>query len=220
MECPECDAPVRDGGRFCMSCGAVLMDLRPVAAMVMPERWVAAHSDRPGKQPTLHDHYLGTASRIPRLIAWIIDSLLVGGVTFFLIAVFGLEIVSLEVSDDPYFGGEAYYLKINWDVWIAVSVFQAAYFIVFPATHWMATPGKRMFALRVTDASGDRIGLVQSTWRYACQWFVLGVICPIALVLVPFGLGLIAVPVALWMVLASNHEQSPWDMLAGTRVLE
>jgi uncharacterized RDD family membrane protein YckC len=217
MECPECEAPVRDGGRFCMSCGALLARMQPVTAMVMPERWVAAHTDRPQKQPTLHDHYLGSASRIPRVIAWIIDSVIVGGAAFLLTAVLGLEIIS---ADDPYFSGETYYPDINYGVLIPLTLLQAGYFIIFPATHWMATPGKRMFALRVTDASGDRIGLVQSTWRYACQWFVLGVICPIALVLVPFGLGLIAVPVALWMVLASNHEQSPWDMLAGTRVLE
>jgi uncharacterized RDD family membrane protein YckC len=215
MDCPECDAPVREGGRFCMSCGALIGPLQVVTANVMPERWVAVHTDRPPRPRALGDDYLGSASRVPRLIAWILDGLVVGIAMFVVMAVLGLEVIA---ADDPYFSGEARFPDINYAVLLALLIPQAAYYIVFPTTHWMATPGKKMLALRVTDASGDRLGLIQSTWRFICQWLILGVLVPFAILIVPIGI--IAVPIALVIVLANTHDQSPWDMLAGTRVLE
>ncbi|MGH2607673.1 MAG: RDD family protein, partial [Tepidiformaceae bacterium] len=115
-------------------------------------------------------------------------------------------------------GGRLPGLQINWLLLLLLFIPQAAYYIVFPASRWMATPGKRMLGLRVTDASGERLGLIQSTWRFACQAFILWILIPFAIFVVPAGI--IAVPIALVIVLAGKHDQSPWDMLAGTRVLE
>ncbi len=217
MECPECRAPVREGHNFCMQCGALVGRLHAVAQNVMPERWTAAHTARPLKKPELADEYLGSASRIPRLIAWILDGMIIGTPLSLLMAVLGLELITLE---DPEWVGGPPRLHLNIGVLLLTASLQAAYYIVFPTTHWMGTPGKRIMTLRITDASGDRIGLVQSAWRYFCQAAILYVLVPFAMLTMPYGIGLIAVPIGLFYVLAAHHEQSPWDMLAGTRVLE
>jgi uncharacterized RDD family membrane protein YckC len=198
-----------------MTCGSLVGQLHMVAENVMPQRWTAAHTPRPPKKPELADEFLGSAARIPRFIAWILDGLIVGVPISLIMAVFGLEVITLE---DPEWVGGPQAIHVDIPLLVLLWIPQAAYYIVFPTTYWMATPGKRMLSLRVTDASGDRIGLVQSGWRYACQTFILCVFIPFAILVVPGGL--IVVPIALFIVLAANHEQSPWDMLAGTRVLE
>jgi uncharacterized RDD family membrane protein YckC len=221
MTCPDCGEDIRDGARFCMNCGNMVGPAATVAVNVMPGRWTAAHGDRPARKPDLSDRYLGTAARVPRFIAWLIDQAIVGLAAFVYVGIFGIELIS---ADDPFFRGQASSPDINWAPFVPIWLAQGAYFVIFPATPWMGTPGKRMLTLRVTDASGDRINIFQSAWRYWWQSLILYVILPFAtvvlLAVLPVGLGLIVVPAALIAVLATKNEQSPWDMLAGTRVLE
>src|SRR5688572_9796180 len=96
MECPECNALVREGSHFCMSCGTLVGRLQVVAASVMPERWTAAHTPHPDKKPELADQYLGSASRFPRFIAWVLDGLILGVPLALLTVVFGLEVLTIE----------------------------------------------------------------------------------------------------------------------------
>lgn len=46
---------------------------------------------------------------------------------------------------------------------VAVSIL---YYIVFEASAWQGTPGKRLLGLKVTDLSGDRISIARSTGRF------------------------------------------------------
>lgn len=77
----------------------------------------------------------------------------------------------------------------------------ALYFACFEASAWQATPGKRVFGLRVTGLDGGRIGLGQSLAR-----FVAGSVS--------------------WLTLNLGHALAGWradgralhDLLAATRV--
>jgi uncharacterized RDD family membrane protein YckC len=201
-----------------MECGAMLVAPVKLTKVVrQPAGWEG--SDLNGAiarwTPT---EYLGSASRIPRFIAWVIDCILIGSVSWATTLVTG-PMFEVRTRDGVAAWPE---VEANSLALAVAGVIQAAYFIVFPATKWQATPGKKFLALRVTDANGDGIGLIQSAWRYVCQVFVLGIFIPIAMiasgVLGPYGP--VPVLVALVLVLNANNKQSPWDMLAGTRVLE
>lgn len=215
MECPDCGSNLSESARFCMACGTMVARFVPVTANVMPEAWVAAHSQKPQRQPKLNDRYLGTAARVPRLIAWLIDGMIVTFAGLLYVGLLGIEIIS---PDDPFFQGRANSPQINWEPFVPLWIAQAAYYIAFPATPWMGTPGKKLFRLSITDCDGDRIGIFQSALRYFWQCVILWLIVPIAMIFVPFGI--VIVPVTLLIFLAPKYDQSPWDMLAGTRVLE
>ena len=43
-----------------------------------------------------------------------------------------------------------------------------AYFIYFPSSEYMATPGKMALGLIITDEHGNRIGAVTAAVRYIC----------------------------------------------------
>lgn len=217
MECPDCGSTLRDDARFCMDCGAMLVaPVKLTKVVTQPTTWEGSdlHGAMARWTPT---EYLGSASRIPRFVAWIIDCLITGVANTALMTATGSDLITIDTDT-------GYWPQIDVNTWllVAMSAVSAAYFIVFPATKWQATPGKKFLALRVTDANGDRIGLIQSAWRYACQVFVLGIFIPIAMIASGmFGpYGPIPVLLALIFVLNANNKQSPWDMLAGTRVLE
>ena len=99
-----------------------------------------------------------------------------GVVGWVLIAIAGQPPVELRYEDSEY------YIQRNGWLLAAIAAINAAYFIIFPATNWQATPGKKLFVLRVTDTNGEKIGLIQSAWRYLCQTFVLGIFIPLAMI--------------------------------------
>lgn len=78
-----------------------------------------------------------------------------------------------------------------------------AWFALFEASPWQATPGKRLLGLRVVDASGARIGPARAAARHlagALSWLTL-------------NLGHL-------LALAPPARQALHDRIAGTRVLQ
>ena len=86
-----------------------------------------------------------------------------------------------------------------------VVVMGPLYFILFHASPWQATFGKRLLNIRVTDDAGNRISLGRSFGRWFAMWF-LGW----------FGGSL----VSLITIAASRNKKALHDMLAGTLVLD
>ena len=78
------------------------------------------------------------------------------------------------------------------------------YFILFHASPWQATFGKRLLKVYVADDSGQRISLARSCGRWFAMW-LLGW----------FGGSL----VSLITIAASMNKKALHDMLAGTLVL-
>jgi uncharacterized RDD family membrane protein YckC len=78
------------------------------------------------------------------------------------------------------------------------------YFILFHASPWQATFGKRLLNIYVADDSGQRISLARSCGRWLAMWLLAW-----------FG-GSLA---SLITIAASRNKKALHDMLAGTLVL-
>jgi len=215
MECPSCGLQVREEARACLSCGEILRKkvapTERIQAVAGVPTWFALDTSR-----TPESVY--GAGRLERILALFIDSLIVGLAMLLLIVALGGGTLSFEVN----LGGES---TADWR-FIPVLALQAAYYIIFPATRWSATPGKKLLGLRIVDMDEQPISFFQSLVRVFFQQFWLWVGIPLALVgvshspwagLIPC-LAVIAVAVALWMLCANGR--SPWDYMAGTKVVD
>ena len=77
------------------------------------------------------------------------------------------------------------------------------YPVLFNASSWQATPGKRLFGLVVTDYDGNRISKKKALKRHAL----------IFLIIITFGFGYLA---QLW----TDHKQTNQDLIARTLVVK
>lgn len=121
---------------------------------------------------------------------------------------------------------------LNLWVLLTVTVPCLLYFAAWHAGPWAATPGKRWLGLRVTDASGKRIGLWRALGRAAItllpfEWnhLVLFYLLPQGSEPTPLawaGIGLTWVLVFGYALCAGvdGAQRSPADWAAGTRVID
>lgn len=152
--CPKCGAEVAPDAQTCNTCGEPLTGV----------------STEPGAAP-LKSNAPGTRQRIAyagfwlRLLAYLLDSLLLGLV---LGAVLRPILISNHVGTSMqdlwrfYSSGTrqatAFVLLIHLANWL--------YFASFESSAWLATPGKKILGLRVTDLAGKRIDFVRASGRY------------------------------------------------------
>jgi uncharacterized RDD family membrane protein YckC len=144
------------------------------------------------------------ASFFRRLLAWIIDYLLISFISsfilsFLLIFIFGFEGPETFVYDENFIrdmsdtlGPWQYLIFVIW--WL--------YEAGFLAGNWQATPGKRLLGLYVTDKEGYPLSFSTATIRY------LGKI-----------LGTLIFFIGYLLALFSRNRQALHDMIAGTLVL-
>lgn len=97
-----------------------------------------------------------------RVAACIIDYIIFLAVIFatlylFIVANFAQDMTSL--------------LEENGWVSILAMLLFALYYILFTASRWQATPGKRLMGIYVAKADGDRIGYGRSLWRFISYTF-------------------------------------------------
>jgi uncharacterized RDD family membrane protein YckC len=215
MHCPACGSNLRDEARACLACGELIRRKvtptdRLEAAPIGVPTWFAFEGRKP-------DETLYGAGRLARIFAAVVDgiilSIVVSFITFLAGPTFEANLDSREFT-------------IHWPVFIAVTALQAAYYIAFPATRWQGTPGKKLLGLRILDLDDRPIGVLQSAMRFVFQqlWFWVGI--PLAVVAVSFSpwgaifplLAVLAVAVAFWML--CNNGRSPWDYMAGTKVVD
>lgn len=214
MECPACGSNMRDEARVCLACGEVVRkkvaatDRLEVAPAGVPY-WIALESSR---QPEVA---VG-AGRPGRALAFLVDATILGLIGWAVVAAFGETSMSVSPSGE---------YNIDWVVAAPLFVLQTAYFVVFPATKWQATPGKRLVGLTIVDLDARPITVVQSIARYGLQqgWLLIGV--PLTIFGVSFSpwalfpfVAVIAVAVAFWML--CTNGRSPWDWMARTKVVE
>ena len=83
-----------------------------------------------------------------RLIAYIIDAIILGAGTYPMIQV----LASMGIGDHS---ANIMSIAISW-----------MYFAVFESSVWMASPGKKAMGLIVTDEQGERITVGRATRRY------------------------------------------------------
>jgi hypothetical protein len=77
------------------------------------------------------------------------------------------------------------------------------YFVLFTASSWQATPGKRAFGIKVTDLEGRRINVGRSFFRYLASF-----------------LSALALFVGYFMVPFTRRRQALHDFIAGTLVVD
>ncbi|KAF0836012.1 putative RDD family membrane protein YckC [Methylovorus glucosotrophus] len=133
-----------------------------------------------------------------RTIAFLIDNIVIGlGSVVLLVGMFyGLFIGSSASEEENVFLYEVMAYLLNILVtWL--------YFTVFEASAWQATPGKRMLGLRVTDASGKRLGMGRANARY---WAKL--------------LSCLLLGIGFLMVAFTSKKQGLHDLIARTYVLK
>lgn len=221
MTCPCCGSNFRDDARMCLECGEVIR-----ARVASGERLVAAPvAGVPSWMALEAQAATGIdmpAGRAPRFFAYALDCIIVGMVLVPIYLMFSGEGIATPGTNGGTF-------DVDIPAWIGVWVIQALYAIVFPASKLQGTPGKKLVGLRIVDARGEPPNIGQSAVRAIAQALFFG-----GIPLLAFGMLLgagafphllvlaillpITIPIALFILVGGGS--SPWDAVAGTRVLE
>ncbi len=206
MECSGRGSTMRDDARVCLSCGEI------VRAKVAPgDRLTAAPAGVPAwiafDAPRQVEPFSYPASRLQRIFAVLIDTVVLGVAGLLVAALLGEQTATVSGT-----GG----VSVHWSVLLPLLAMNAAYTIIFPATRWQGTPGKRLLGLRIVNLEHEPISLPQSIGRWACQQVIFGLVIPLAMMVAL--LGCIAVPIAI--LILCGDGRSPWDRMAGTMVVD
>ena len=141
MYCPNCGVKIGDHQRYCSNCGAELPPTE-ISGTITGE--VITH---------------GHAGFWLRLLAWIIDSVILGAVYFLISIPFALG--SAFVFRDPFEFIAGPFLTgfigivINW-----------LYYSIMESSSKQGTLGKMVLGIVVTDMSGNRISFGRATGRH------------------------------------------------------
>jgi uncharacterized RDD family membrane protein YckC len=133
-----------------------------------------------------------------RVLAYLIDSLVLSVVLCPLGVVYGLAGAASEMDDNSpemmigNAGLNVVSLIVGW-----------LYFSFLESSSWQATIGKKLLKLKVTGMHGNRIGFGKATGRYFAQ-ILSGMICFIGYIMVAF----------------TEKKQGLHDLLAGTLVVK
>lgn len=169
------------------------------AAFGTPGTWAGAQAMSPGFSPP---GYAGGPLRFAgfwiRLGAYVIDAVLVQIGAYILGALVGLVMSQgILVSD-----GELQLSAVQIAGGGIGLLWILAYYIVFQASSWQATPGKRLLGLRIIRTDGQKIGPGLSLGRYL-SYIVSGLI---------LGIGFL-------MIGWAEQKKGLHDMMCGTRVV-
>jgi uncharacterized RDD family membrane protein YckC len=210
MECGGCGSVLRNDARICLSCGEMVRKrvapgdrLEAVPAGV--PHWIAFDPKEDAASSDL------PASRTSRVLAFVVDSLILGG--------FG-ALASIQFATDDRHSYEANGVEV-WasgvPLWLMVSLWALGlvYAVGFPASKVQGTPGKKLLGLRITNLEGERINFFQSFMRYLGQAVFFGIMVPLMLIV---GVFCLALPVAILFLMGDGR--SPWDYIAGTKVVD
>ena len=146
MFCSRCGTQNADEAKFCQTCG-------------VPMTSAAA----PGTPAVLY------AGFWRRFVAYIIDGLILSVPNGILVAIFGLQLLTLFDFGEQ--GCEFNFDKLGTiiaaAVWLALAIFlvRVFYFALFESSRLRATPGKMALGIVVTDLTGRRVSFARALGR-------------------------------------------------------
>ncbi len=186
MFCPKCGKETDASGKYCQWCGADIEAVAPKAVMNIETE------DEDAETPLTGD-YAGLGRR---LFAFIIDAILlliliaitasffnlVQGVKYFYYyTVQHAPIASLTDVGTP----EAAFIPIIASLGVLFIVVPWLYFAGFECSRGMATPGKTLLRIVVTDKEGNRISFARATLRHFAK-FISTLIIFIGFIMIGF----------------------------------
>ncbi len=178
MFCPKCGKETDASGKFCQWCGADIGAPVPPRAVVRVEEEEEVESE-----PTIGD-YAGLGRRF---FAFIIDAILllifasiaasffnlVQGFKYFIYIVFQHAPVSeLTIAGTK----EAAYIPIVASIGVLFVIIPWFYFAGFECSRAMATPGKTVMHIVVTDRDGNRVTFSRATIRHFVKYISAAII--------------------------------------------
>ncbi|HEY8739156.1 MAG TPA: RDD family protein [Candidatus Dormibacteraeota bacterium] len=196
IPCPRCGWANSGALTRCAKCGQTLGG-RP--GMLVAGQSLSAKAERP-----VSSKIAKPGGFLPRLIALIIDSMILLVVLLPIYALWVAQLAPLEIKPDTNLAMES--LQRRGSLYLALFVLQVFYF----AGSWTilgATPGQLLMNLRVTNAGAAGIGFFRALWRYLMLVFVNSL----------FGVGTL---LSILMVLLNKNKRGLHDILAGTYVIQ
>ncbi len=136
LACPRCRTVNQPGSLFCFNCGLPLDDLETTVAQTP----ILAHGNRP-------------AGFSIRLVAWLIDAMI--------LAVTHLAIIAVWPGIPEYFGSDSI---IHWID--ALLIILTALYYTISVSVWQTTVGKRAVSMYVLRPDGDKVTPLRAFARY------------------------------------------------------
>lgn len=194
--CNKCGAQNVAGAQFCSRCGA---PTSPAAA-------TAPVAGAPGVSPTyaapgvaVAPAYVGYAGFWIRLVAFIIDSIILRvvvapiGMIFGVLGFAGGMMHGLPHAGMTLLGGGVTFILLVFGSWL--------YEAFMESSSYQATIGKMIFGMKVTDLNGNRISFERATGRHFAKW-----------------LSAMILFIGYLMIGFTERKQGLHDLLAGTLV--
>ncbi len=199
--CNKCGAPNDASAQFCSRCGAALNPSAALPGQVPPPTPVPGY---PPTAPYLPAQYVRYGGFWIRVLATIIDAIIVRVVLHPIAAIFGLGGLALSGFGERgfrhgmglpllIFGGGVYAVLIVGASWL--------YEALMESSSYQATLGKMIFGMKVTDLYGNRIDFARATGRHFAK-ILSGLALCIGFIMVGF----------------TERKQGLHDMIAGTLV--
>ena len=194
MFCSRCGKPIPEGAAYCPSCGASVpawSGAAPAAAAVpsggldtgtAPTVAAAPPFAAPTTPPADVIRYGGFWRR---LVAYIVDGLLIGAATMPFGLGLGFAQMSAMMSGDITPDMLAALFMASLFVGAIRFVLSWAYAAGFESSPWQATPGKMLLGLKVTDLDGRRITFLRATGRFLGK-VISGILLGMGFVLAAF----------------------------------
>ena len=199
LYCNKCGTPNSAEARFCSRCGGAL---NPIPAAQSPSAAVAAAAapGAAGPYTPVRAAGVGYGGFWIRVVAIIVDGIIVRAVTWPVSMIFGLGGPAGMMGGFPH-GALGLHLFGSGVVLVLVIFGSWLYEAFMLSSPYQATLGKMIFGMKVTDLYGNRISFARATGRHFAKW-LSGMILGIGYIMVGF----------------TERKQGLHDMLAGTLV--
>lgn len=199
--CNKCGTANDAAAQFCSRCGAAFNPAAATSEQISPAAPVAGY---PPPAPYPAAQFVRYGGFWIRVVAFIIDAIIVRVFLFPFKAIFGLGGLAIGGFDPENLrhGFALPYLIFGGGVLAVLTVVASwLYEALMESSSYQATLGKMIFGMKVTDLYGNRIDFARATGRHFAKW-----------------LSGLALCIGFIMVGFTERKQGLHDMLAGTLV--
>jgi len=187
MFCSKCGAHVADAAAFCPSCGQATSggSAAPRGIPLAPGGFTPPLEPNnppaaaPGMTPPSYPSYsavappraVGYAGFWLRVVAYILDAIILGIPAFFLfVPFFAASGILNSLNSSSPFSPDTFArlmgMRMILRFALMILVAEWLYYALLESSSWQATVGKKILGLYVTDLSGGRISFGRATGRY------------------------------------------------------